>query len=66
MIILHLFAIYILYSENIDRSVGHVITGNISIVTNKKLRDLFKKGYNYIESTFKINYEIIKKIKKGH
>ena len=46
-----------LHSEHIDRSVGHVITGNVGIVSNKKLSDLFKKGY-YIESTFKNKNEI--------
>ena len=53
-----------LYSKHIDRSVGHVITGNVGIVKNKKLHDLFNKGDNYIESTFNNKYEIIKSLKK--
>ena len=36
-----------LYSEFIDNNVGHVIT-DVNLVKNKKLRNLFKKGYNYI------------------
>ena len=52
-----------LYSEFIDNNVGHVITGDVNIVKNKKLRNLFKKGYNYIESTFRNKAEIIKSLK---
>ena len=51
-----------LYSEFIDNDVGHVITGDVNIVKNKKLRNLFKKGYNYIESTFRNKAEIIKSL----
>ena len=53
-----------LYSDYVNRTVGHVITGDVNIVSNRKLRDVFKKGFNYIESTFKNKFEIIKSLKK--
>ena len=57
----NIICIWHLYSElyNIYRSVGHAITGNVGIATKKKFRYLLKKGYNYIESTFKNKYGVI-------
>ena len=63
IVIFHVIVIYIVSFQFIDNNVGHVITGDVNIVKNKKLRNLFKKGYNYIESTFRNKAEIIKSIK---
>ena len=32
-----------------DPALGHVVTGNLSIVNNRKLRNLLSKGINYRE-----------------
>ena len=64
----NIICIWHLYSElyNIYRSVGHAITGNVGIATKKKFRYLLKKGYNYIESTFKNKYGVIEVKCKRH
>ena len=31
------------------KSVGHVLTGDLDIVKNRKLKKLFKQGYKFIE-----------------
>ena len=51
IVIFHVIVIYIV-------SLGHVITGDVNIVKNKKLRNLFKK-----ESTFRNKTGIIKSLK---
>ena len=37
-----------LYSDYVNSTVGHVITGDVNIISNRKFRDVFKKCYNYI------------------
>ena len=37
------------YNEFIDKDHKHVITGNLDIISDKKLRKLFQKGPNYRE-----------------
>ena len=51
------------YSDFIDPSVGHVITGNVDIVKNNKLRKLFKKGYTYIEPVYINKFDIFRSVK---
>ena len=51
------------YSKFINPSVGHVITGNVDIVKNKKLRKLFKKCYTFIEPVYKNNFDIFGSVK---
>ena len=51
------------YSDFIDPSVGHVITGNVDIVKNNKLRKLFKKGYTYIEPVYINKFDILRSVK---
>ena len=48
-----------LYPEYIDVKSGHVVTGNMDIIDNHKIRTLFKKGLKYIEPLYKNKAEII-------
>ena len=52
-----------LYKDFINHSVGHVITGDVNIVKNRKLRKLFKKGYSFIEPIYRNKYAIFGSIK---
>ena len=54
-----------IYSKFVDKDHGHVITGNLDIIKDKKLRNLFKKGPNFRERN-SINFERAKSaIAKG-
>ena len=53
-----------LYPNFIDNSVGHVITGDVNVVSNKKLRNLFKKGYKFIEPIYKNKYQVLQSFKR--
>ena len=53
-----------LYPEHVDQSVGHVVTGDLDIVKNRKLKKLFKKGYKFIEPLYKNKHSIFNSIKK--
>ena len=52
-----------LYSQFINHDVGHVITGDVNIVANKRLRKLFKKGFSFVEPIFKNKSEIFSSLK---
>ena len=52
-----------LHADFVDPSVGHVITGDVSIVKNGKLRKLFKKGYTFIEPVYQSKLAIFGSIK---
>ena len=52
-----------LYPNFVNHSIGHVITGNVNIVENRKLRKLFKKGHSYIEPIYKNKWTIFNSIK---
>ena len=54
-----------LYPEFINSSVGHVVTGDVSIVKKKKLRNIFKKGYKFIEPIYKNKYCILQNFKQN-
>ena len=53
-----------LYPEHVDKSVRHVVTGDLDIVKNRKLKKLFKKGYKFIEPLYKNKHSIFNSIKK--
>ena len=54
-----------LYPDFINSSVGHVVTGNVSILKNKKLRNIFKKGYKFIVHIYNKNkYCILQNFKQ--
>ena len=46
----------------INPDFGHVITGNVDIVTNNNLRRIFHKGLNFIEATYRNKAEILSSI----
>ena len=48
-----------LYKDYINPDFGHVITGNVDIVTNNNLRHIFHKGFNFIESIYRNKAEIL-------
>ena len=43
--------------------MGHVITGDVNIVQNRKLRKLFKKGYTFVEPVYRNKFAIYGSIK---
>ena len=43
--------------------IGHVITGDLSIVKNRKLRQIFSKGLKFIEPIFHNKAQILNSIK---
>ena len=53
-----------LYPDFINKDVGHVITGDVNVVANKRLRKLFKKGFSFIEPIFKNKSEIFCSLKR--
>ena len=52
-----------LYSDFIDPTIGHVISGDVRLVPNLKLRRLFKKGYTFIEPIYKTKFQIFRCIR---
>ena len=52
-----------LYSQFINHDVGHVVTGDVNIVANKRLRKLFKKGFSFVEPIFRNKSEIFSSLK---
>lgn len=40
------------YSEFIDKDKGHVLTGNLKIINNRKIRNLLCKGSKFIETLY--------------
>ena len=57
------FVVFTLIINIINPSVGHVITGDVDIVKNNKLRKLFKKDYTYIKPDYKNNFAIFGSVK---
>ena len=53
-----------LYPEFINKDCGHVVSGDMRIVSNRKLRKLFQKGMGFIESTYKNHITIINRLSK--
>ena len=53
-----------LYPDHIDHDLGHVVTGELSIIANKKLRKLFSKGYNFIDPIYKNRHKIFDSLKR--
>ena len=49
---------------SITPPLGHVITGDLNIVSNPKLRDIFRKGPKYRlprKIDWSVNYDLIRK-----
>ena len=46
-----------MHSSFLYKSLGHVITGDLRIITNKKLRELVSKGPNFREQN-NINWDL--------
>ena len=52
------------YLEYIDRSCGHVLTGNLRIISNRNLRNLLSKGTKYIEQLYYSKPKILNSVKR--
>ena len=52
------------YSNFIDHNVGHVLTGNLKIISNRKVRNLLCKGTKFIETLYCSSASIVKSIEK--
>ena len=49
--------------EPYKQDVGHVITGDLSIVKNRKMRQVFSKGLKFIEPIFYNKAQILNSIR---
>ena len=52
-----------LFSNFIDNNIGHVVTGNVDFVSNKKLRVYSRKVITILNRHFKNKDAIIKSLK---
>ena len=52
-----------LYSDFIDPSIGHVISGDLAIIHNKKLRKLFSKGLKFVEQLYSSKLDTYNSVK---
>ena len=53
-----------LYPNFINPTVGHVVSGDLAIIKNKKIRKLFSKGLKFIEPLYRNKSETFKSIKR--
>ena len=48
-----------MYSNFIDKSVGHVVSGKCDIIQSRKLRNIFQQGLKYVEPLFVSKKEML-------